>query len=790
MVRALDRKLLRDLARMKGQALTIALVVACGIASYVTMQSAYRSLLRARDDFYSETRFADVFVHLKRAPEAVAARLGDIPGVVTAETRIIEPVMIPIGDMPEPATGSLIGLRDGAEPLLDAPWLRKGRMVEPGRPDEAVLLESFAVAHKLEPGSTLPVVLNGVRRELRIVGLVLSPEFVFPISGGSNAFVANNKRFAAIWMDRRVVAPAFQMEGAFDDAVLKLRPGASEGDVIDAVDHVLLPYGGLGAVAQRRQASNFFLEGEFRQLRSFTMLAPTVFLAVAAFLVNVVLSRLIHQQRSQIATLRALGYRSREVGLHYLELVLVVVSLGSVLGTIMGVWLGRGMLGLYEDFFHFPALEFRFDARIVGTSVGLSFGAAVVGAFFAVRRVTRLAPAEAMQPEAPPTYRVSVLERLGVGTLLGSGGRMVLRELTRRPLRAALSSLGIAFGIAVVVIGAYEFDAMDLLMALEFGAAERADMRVGFTEPVDGEAVRELAHLPGVVQAEPMRIVPVRIRSAHHFRETALMGHPENASLRRIVEWPHRVVPVPPDGLLLGTAFAEILDVGIGDTVTVEVLEGDRRVRTVRVTGLANEAFGLTAHMGMHAIHSLLDEGDVVSTVLLSTDPRFGDDLDSRLKRYPRVASVTRRSELYADFREQNTETINVTTLILTLFGCTMAIGVVYNNARIALSVRSRDLASLRVLGFTRREISGVLLGELATHVLLAIGPGLLLGEALVRLVMSTVDTEAFRIPTYVTSRAYAFSVTITFVAAFVSALIVRRELDKLDLVAVLKARE
>ena len=791
MVAPLQRKLLRDLGRMRGQAATIALVVACGIASYVTLASAYGSLLFARDRYYESQRFADVFAQAKRAPEPLARRIEAIPGVAIAETRLVEPVMIPIEDLSEPATGRVVGLPAGGTPRLDAPYLRRGRMVEPGRPDEALVLETFARAHRLEPGSTLPVVVNGVLRRVRVVGIALSPEYVLAVGGSAGQeFAPDDKRFCVLWMDQDAVAPAFDMKGAFDDVVIRLQPGADKRAVLERLDAMLAPYGGFGAVDRSRQPSSFFVDNELTQLRTYATIAPAIFLSVAAFLVNIVLSRVIHLQRPQIATLKALGYRRSEIGAHYLLFVLVIVALGSLAGVGLGAWLGSGMLRLYAPYFHFPAFDYRLDASVVATGVLVSVAAAVAGGLLAVWRAVRLPAAEAMQPEAPPSYRRSVLERLGITRLLGPSALMVVREMTRRPLRTTLSCVGIAFGVAVIVIGMFSRGALDVIIDLQFERAQREDMSVAFREPVAAEARSEIAHLPGVLRAEAVHAVPVRLRSGPRFRETVLSGLPADAELRRIVEWPRHEVEVPAEGVLLGDALARILRVGVGDFVTVEVLEGDRRIRDVRVSGLAREMFGLSAYMASPALHAMLGSEDVASAVLMTVDPQLAGRIDAELKRMPKVAAVSRRREIIARFREQSANSMNTTSVVLTLFGCAIAAAVVYNNARIALSMRTRDLASLRILGFTRAEISAVLLGELAAYVALALVPGLLLGKGLSALMISVVDQELYRLPAIVTGSTYAFAVAVTLAAAVVSAVIVRRQLDRLDLLAVLKARE
>ena len=788
MVSALHRKLLRDLTRLRGQVLAIALVVASGIASYVAMQSAYESLRESSERYYGDNRMPHVFVHLERAPEAVRGRLEAIPGVATIETRLFETLLLPMPGLNEPAVGQLVSLPPGGVPALAALHVRAGRLPEPGRADEVVVLEAFAKAHGIGLGGKLPAVLNGVRRDLSVVGLALSPEFVY--SGTASSPFSDERRNGVIWMDREAIAPAFRMEGAFDDAVFALQPGATERAVTDAIDRVLAPYGGLGAVGRDRQGSALMLETELTQLSSYASVVPAVFLAVAAFLVNVVLSRLVMLQRAQIATLRAVGYRAIAIGMHYVELVGTIVVLGALAGSALGAWMGSAMMSIYEPYFRLPRLDYLLSPAIVVKAVIVSVVAALAGALQAVRSVLALAPAEAMRPEAPARYQPSLLERIGLGRLFGDAGRMVLRELTRRPLRTALSVFGIAISVSIVIMARVKDDAIAVVRELELGEAHREDLLIAFRRPLPDAAKREIAHLPGVISTEPGRTVPVRARRGHVFRDVALVGHPAKPSLRRVLEWPLREVALADDGVVLTDALAEILGVRVGDAVELEVFQGDRRTITARVSGLSYEMIGMTAHATLPTVHRLLGEEGGITEVMAKTDPAHEKELDRRLAELPTVAAVVRPASLRESFDKQTGGVLIVTTIVLTLFGATIAVAIVYNNARIALSTRARDLATLRVLGFTRAEISAVLLGEMAATVLLALPLGLLMGHGLMVLVAETSKMETFRFPAAVSAPTLGFAVAVTVVAALVSALIVRRRLDHLDLVGVLKARE
>jgi putative ABC transport system permease protein len=783
---ALQKKLVRDVLRLRGQVITIALVVSAGIASFITMRGAFASLETARDRFYDRQSFADVFVRLERAPEGVRAEVEALPGVAHVETRIVESCMLPLPQLAEPVRGVVASLAQ--KPILNVLYLRDGRLPEPDHSDEAVVLESFAEALHLRPGDRLPVVLNGKKREVQIVGVALSPEYVVPIAPGSLA--VDPARFAVLWMGRDTLAAAFRKEGAFNDLVAELRPNASPATIVDSVDRIMQRYGGLGAQARDRQPSNFMVSQRLAVLKSMSSFLPTIFLLVAALLVNLVLSRLVLLQQPEIAMLKAIGYSNREVGLYFLELVLIVAGVGAFGGIGLGRVLGVAIMKLYQQYYRFPDLPFHLDVRDVSVSLAISFAAAAAGAFGSVRKATKLPPAEAMRPPTPARYQKSIIDRFRLSRLVGPSVHMVVRELERRPLRTIGSSFAIAAATALSVMGGWYYDGLDALFYNQFHLLMREDAAVTFVHPRPERAVRELAHLPGVLGAEGMRQVPVRFTARQHHRDGVITGYFDDVEMRRPRDAMGRPVALPPDAVILTDVLAKILDVAVGDTIEVELHEGARTRKSLVVAGTISESIGLGGHMRGQALRAWLGEQDEVSTALLRVDPTLGAELDRRLKDLPTVVDVTKRASIIQKFREQTGNMILTMAFIIALFAATITIGVVYNNARVALSMRGRDLASLRVLGFTRGEISAVLLGEQLIQVLMALPFGLLMGRGLVALLAMTIDPETYRLPVVLSAKSYAFGVVVTMIAALVSALLVRRRLDNLDLIAVLKTRE
>jgi putative ABC transport system permease protein len=781
---ALNRKLLRDLLAMKGQALAIALVVAAGVSMFVMYLSNFDSLRRTQRAYYEQQRFADVFASLKRAPLALRAAIAAIPGVDALETRVVAMVTLDVAGLDEPAAGLLVSIEAGRRPEVNDVFLRRGRWIDGARPDEVIASEAFVNANRLVPGDRFGAVINGRLRRLTIVGVGLSPEHVYAIRPGE--IVPDNRRYGTFWMERRALASAFDMEGGFNDVALALSPSASTDAVIARLDRLLEPYGGLGAIPRALQLSHWTLENELTQLQSFGFILPLIFLSVAAFVLNVAMTRALSLQRPQIAALKALGYTNAALGWHYVKWAIVITGIGVVLGVASGAWIGRMIGAIYNDFFRFPLLLYRLSPGIIAGATAMTVSAGVLGAFSAVRRAVRIPPAEAMRPEAPARFRQSIFETRHLGT----ASRMVVRNISRHPFRSTASIVGVAFAAAILVVGFVFIDAVDHLILNQFFVAERQDVTVSFVEPRSADARHALERLPGVLAIEPQRVVPVRIRAGHHHRYLAITGMSPEASLRRIVDKQGRITPLPPSGLVLSRLLADTLAVTAGDHVTIEVLEGRRPVHRLPVTALVDDVLGLSAYTHIDALHAMLREGEVLSGAALLVDPRMESALNRELKRLPAVAGAGFKSAVLRNFRELLAANMTLSITINVLFAGIIAFGVVYNAARVSLSERSRELASLRVLGFTRAEISLILLGELALLTAAALPVGGLMGYGMAAAIVQGFDSEVYRFPLVVSRASIAWAFLTIIAATIISGLIVRRRLDRLDLVAVLKIRE
>ncbi|MCF1710319.1 FtsX-like permease family protein [Tabrizicola sp. J26] len=783
----LHRKVLRDLRRLWPQVLAIALVLAAGVATLILGNGAYSSLYETRARYYDTYRFGDVFADLTRAPRALMSEIRSIDGVLSAEARIVKLGLLDLPDMVEPGTVQLVTVPESEGGGLNQLHLRQGRMPDPQSAHEAVVSEGFATAHRLRPGAPFTVLMNGQKRELVVTGIALSPEFIYALGPGE--MMPDPRRYGIVWLPRSVLEAAYDLEGAFSNVVLKLAPGADTDRVIADLDRLTARYGGVGANAREDQTSHAFLDAELRQLSAMSKVLPPIFLMVAAMLVNMTLSRLITLEREQIGLLKAIGYSSRAVAMHYVEFVLVLAAIGILIGFVAGAWLGTGLAQLYARFFSFPFLVFTRDPQIYGLAALVTLAAAVAGALQAVRAVVALPPAVAMSPPAPADYRAG----------MGFAGRlfpvrqtdlMVARHLFRWPLRTLSGILGVGMAVAILVASLWSFGSITRMIDVSFYRTERHDALVAFGEAQPARAIQVVRQMPGVIAAEPFRSVFARISHRNLWRRLSIVGKPEVPTLSRVLAPDLRPMTLPEAGVILSEALAEALDAGPGDLVTIEFLEGARNTVTVPVSGLSIGYVGLGAAMELGALNRAMGEDSLISGVSLMIDGAARDRFFAAAKDTPKTGFVTVTALTVARFKQTLAENITIMTTVYVALATIIAIGVVYNFSRIALSEQGRELASLRVLGFTRGEVSGILLAELAAVVVLAQPLGWLIGYLIGLGMVAAFSSDLYRVPYVIGRDVFATASLVVIAAALVSAWAIRGRINRLDMVEVLKTRE
>ncbi len=788
-MQALHYKLLRDLLHLRGQVLAVSAVVACGIAVFVLMRSMYESLEYEQRHYYEEYNFADVFSSLKEAPEYVADRVLAIPGVSAVSTRLVFNVTLQVPGLGAAATGHFVSLPFYGKPTMNGIYLREGRFPEASRDDEAIASETFMNANKLHLGDSVNAVLNGRLQAFRIVGKGLSPEFVYEVKGGAFIF-PDDKHYGIFWVSRKALEHAFDITGSFNDVALRLSPTVNKADVMSSLDQLLRPYGSIGSYDREFQISHQFLQAKIDQYKATSDTLPLLFLVVAAFLIHIILTRLIATEREQIAVLKAFGYTNSRIAAHYLEFAMVTVLIGAVVGILLGLWLGNAVLGFLLEFYHFPELQFHLDILTFFFALGVTAFASMLGAINAVRAAIKLPPAEAMRPEAPAVFKQGWFERLGIQRILATSGRMALRDFERRPVKSMISMVTVAFAVALLIASGALIDAIHDVISIEFYSARHEDLTVGFRVPRPEDTRYDLSRMPGVLHVEASRTIPVDISFGSRKRRLAIQGLQHSGTLRQLVDTKRDIHPLPIRGLTLTSYLARELGANIGDTLTVEVLEGHQRTVRLVIEDTIDELLGISAYMDIERMGVLTGEDRDYSEAMLTIDSTYGTAIQCSLENMPFVTGVALRSSMIGEYQKTIADSMLGANLIFVLFASVLAFGVVYNSGRITLSERGREFASLRVLGFTKREVAMIMVGEQTAIVLLGMPIGFVIGYLLNVALAGAYESELFRIPFEFNMQSLGYSAIVVLAAAIFSNIFIVRRIYQLDIVEVLKTRE
>jgi putative ABC transport system permease protein len=787
-LRSLDRKLLRDLKRQRMQAIAISAVLACGVSLFVMATGMYDSLERARDTYYETSRMADVASSVVRAPDPVARELAALPGISSLETRVSGIGLLDLAGKSDPVSARFVSLPPDRRPRVNDIVLREGRWPNPARENEVLINEAFAEANFLAPGEHLRAVIYGRQRVLEIVGIASSPEFVFAVAPG--AMLPEPERFGVLWMGREALGRAFDLDGAFNDVVLRLAPGADLRAATDAIDARLARHGGRGAYGRDRMLSAQFLADELTSLRTMASILPPIFLLVAVFLLNVSLSRLVATERSNIGLLKSFGYHDWAIALHYGKFAIAFALMGAALGLVVGRWIGGLMADIYAKVYRIPALRFDAEVDIYAWAVVVALLAAIVGAAQAVRRAASLPPAAALAPPAPTSFG-----RLGKGVEaaarnLDGKTRMVARRIARFPRRSATTVIGISLALALLITSQHFPISMNHIVDVTFGIAQRMDATLSFAETADEQILVEVRHLPGVLSVEPLRAAEVIFTAGSRERRDTIMGLPENAYLYRVLDQNMQSVPMRPDGITLSNNIAQRLAVKVGDIVHVQATDGHRASADLPVIAIVKPYLAGAAYMEMQAFSRALREPGRVSGAYVLIDRGQRDALNREVKETPMIAGVSFLDAASDSMRKMLNEGSGFFSYMFVIFSSLMAAGVAFSAARVTFAEQERDLATLRVLGFGRREVSYVLLAEIGALLLVALPAGVILGAVLSRWLMSQFQTELFTFPYVTNAAAYGRSALFVACAVVGAALAVRRGVDRLDMVGVLKSRD
>ena len=782
-MRVLWRKLARELWLRKGSLLALVAIVTIGEGCLTGLACTYFDMDLARERFYRENRLAHFSVDFKRAPLAVLEELRELPNVAQLEARISLPVRVEWeGDL---LSGTVHSLPTDHQPLNNALSLTQGGWFD-GEGPETILNEAFGRAHGLGAGSRLRVLLQGQEQQLAIVGRARSPEYVYVISPGSGV-VPDPGRTPILYAPFGYLQEQGDLEGACNQVLGTVADRAQLQNTLTILQERLEPYGVLQATADSEQSSVQVLAGELQGLKISSTMLPGICLAVAALVLNVVMGRMVAQQRVVIGTLRALGYTAWQVAGHYLMIGLCIGGTGAVCGLVMGMWLQRTMVALYAQFYELPTIRAGFYPQLLGLGVLICLGFACLGTWGGARSALRLEPAESMRPAPPEVGGAVFLEGWGwLWRRLSFGSKMVIRTLLRNPFRCVVTAFGSAMATALMVEAFCLGDSIKFLNDYEFRRTSHQDVTVSLREPRHWQSLSELGKLAGVEVVEGQLNVGCDMTLGPRSRRVSLTGLAPDAQLYTPLD--QRGHPVRPldQGLVLSSRAATVLQARVGDTIRVRPLVGERRESNCVVTQIVDTYLGMGAYCDLSYLSRLIGEERAASSVLMRTSSSLGSHMAAR----PWVVGLNWRLSSYTKMKATLDQSLGTSLGILSTFAALLSFGSVLNLALVSLAERSREVGTFRVLGLTPVEVARIFVME--SYVLNGLGilAGLPLGFLLVQMITRSYDTDFFRFPTLIPIHRIVLSVALMLVFITLAQLVVLRMVRSWPWLDALKVRE
>lgn len=787
------RKTGRDLWARKGPVLALALIMTVGIGCYVGMASVWRDMDGSRATYYRDQRLAEFTVDLKRAPAWTVAQVGRMPNVEEVQGRVSIGVRIDLPARVEPIAGQAISLPENHRGVLNDILLRSGTYFGGVSKKEVILNEAFARANNLGPGDRISVLLLDRLHELLVVGTAISPEFVYvlPPAGG---LAPDPARYGIIYCREDFLQESCDLEGAYNQLVGLTHDDSDTAldNTLDAIKQKLDAFGVTNTTPRRQQSSVRFLEDELTGLQTTATIMPGIFLLVAALVMNVLVSRLVAQQRTVIGTLRAIGYSRGAISRHYLGLGVVIGGIGGVAGVVFGIYVQHWSVGIYRQFYALPRIEAAFYWDILLAGFGISVLFAVLGTLKGVRRAARLAPAEAMRPSPPESGRKVFVERItALWERLSFRWRMILRAVFRNPFRSAVTVFASVVSAALIVSALAMVDALNYLISYEFERVSRQDVTVSLRDPKDVVSTSEVNALPGISDTQPELQVVCDLSNGPYQRRLGVTGLARGSRLHTPLDGQGNPIVVPPEGLVLTKKVSEILHAGVGATLRLRPLVGRRTEREAPVVAIVETFLGLGAYADIGYLSRLLGEERSANVILVkSFRGRADESLLREMKERPAVVAIGERQRSLDQINETFGRNMITMIGIMVLFSGLVAFGSVLNAAMVSLSEREREVGTLRVLGYTPREVAGIFSGESYFLNVFGIALGLAAGVGLAHLMSVAYNVELYRFPTVIYPSRLVIAAILMCVFVAAAQLVVAGMIRKLPWLDVLKVKE
>ncbi len=778
----------REIIKGKGQFIAAALVVLIGVTAFLATYTSYLNLNNSAKSYYDKYNLLDYYAQVKSISDNEIQQVGKIQGVKNSSGRICVDIT---GDMGSDRRATLraISVPDNSEPEINRLHFVKGSFFDSNSFDECLISDKFASFYKLKTGDTVKTNIQGNPYEFKIHGIVNSPEYVYAIKSAATLLTSDGD-FGIIYIKESQLKKMTGAGDAFNQVHFTLSEQYNNPDTIKKIENALKPAGFLYGMVRKDLASYAMLSDDINMLEELAVILPLLFLSVAAMIIYVILKRVVNNQRTLIGVMKAFGYSDKKVLKHYISYSLLVALTGAVPGTIFGMGLGALITRMYTQFYNIPELSVKiyWTEMLLGILVSIIFS--LVAGYNSTKKILKLEPAQSMRSEPPVSGNKILVEKIKpLWKKLSFGWKMSIRNIFRARQRAVMTMMGFVFTIVLLVGTLFFLDSMNYISDEYYKDFQRQDYKVLFNSPVQYDETYKLLKTEGINKLDPILELPVEIIKDNKKSDMMLTAIGKDNTLYKLKDKEDNKMTVPKGGVILPHSMAEKISVNIGDVVTIKSHVPGFDTAKVKVVGIMKQYIGFSCYMNIEDLKQYTQNQKLANAALIKVNDGMDGKVQHNLYQNKSVDFLESRLTSAETF-DKFTGIIYIFIGVLVAFALVMGGAIVFNSTVINIMERKRELASLKALGYSLKEIKLVILRENMLLGFLSLVPGLILGRLMCGFLANMFNNNYFVMPVIVNIPTYIIAALSIFVFAGFAQFANRKNMTGLDMVETLKNRE
>jgi len=780
-MKRLNLRLLRLIKNSKGQFIAITALVIVGLTIYTALSTAIVNMEDTLNYYYDETNFADIFVQFSKIPETALDKVNKINGVKDVEGRIVFDIQMKVDNGDEKVKSRIISIPDNS--IVNKLFIVDGNKIEAKNKD-AIVIEQFANARNIRINDTIQPYIEGRVFDLRVSGISASPEYVYLMENEQSLLPMPDK-FGVIYVSEDFARQNFGFKDSYNEVSITVKDKDHIDKIITQIEKELDQYGIKRIYSREEQLSNRMVSEEIKGVKQTSSTVPVIFLGVAAVIIAAMLSRMVRNDRMSIGVLKALGYNNMNILMHYTKFSILIGFIGSVFGLIFGTILSGNIAKLYIQFFNIPMLKFNFYYEYMIIAIVLSIVFCTFAGIWGARRVIKILPAESMRPEPPKQGGRAFIDRIDIlWKHLSFSWKMVLRNIFRNKKRFVFITFGIAMTFAISLIPSMMNSAMNDIFEGHYSDFQKMDYNINFSTPLNINAVNEIKHIVDTDRIEPKIEFPFELIYGNNKLVANIIGVKSNTEFYGFKNLKGQSINLPNDGIVLSEGLARFIGVEKGDKVKIKTFIPNKDDIYVEVKDIIKQSLGTNGYMEISYMGNILLDKSLITGVYINSS----DNIKGELENIKGIASIQSLADMRSIF-EQFMGLMIGSISVMIVFAGILGFAIVYNSTIMNIAERRLEFSSLRVMGFSKKEIFKIITKENSVMTILGIILGIPLGQSMISSLESTFSTEIYTIEMNPTLSSYIITAILTIIFVIIAQLATYKKINSLDFIEALKNR-